>query len=265
MNKLILINIMKEIISLHQKNELNEDTFNYTINKFICNRPSDNEIAYKEATFISYLFENIPYYKLMITINSVLITLNKLNLTSKQKCIKDLIEAYLSELLPSITARLSTEINAHIQELITIFYQRNELPYQDTIKRLKRNIIKPSYLASVDTAEQIDYKQETIFNFELPKEEALRESISRSNFNKKSNVERTTTKTFTKYYNEELYQKLIASLKEVIYAYSLENELDSDYLKDEILSSLNNLHQKAKKKWEETKPVDENQYTLKFN
>ncbi len=264
MNKLILINIMKNIISLYLKNELNEETFSQVTNNLEKITATENEIAYNEASFISYLFENITYYKLMSSLNGLIITLNTLDINSKQKCIKDLIEAYLSDLLPIITGRLVTEINAHIQEIIILFYQRDNLPYQDTIKRLKRNIINPSYLASMDTAEQMTYTQETISNFALPKEETLRESISRTNFNKKNSIERNTTKLFTNYFNEELYQKLIESLKELIYTYSLENSTDADLLKDELLPILYNLHQKAKKKWNEQKPIDENQLTLIF-
>lgn len=264
MNKITLIKIMEDILDLYLKNELNTDTFNDIVNNQKNSNLTEDAVSYNEAEFISILFKRIPYYRIMSVINDIITTLNLISTVSKQKCISDLIEAYLSDLFPSIYARLTTEVNTHIGELLTLFYQHGELKYDDTIKRLTKNIINPNYLASMDAAEQIDYVQETIFDIK-PKKEALRETISRSNFNKKSSVERVTLKTLTTYYDEKLYQELTESLKTILQEYSKANEEDSNILRDEIFSQLGTLHIKAQKKWNEPKEVDENQLTLKLN
>ncbi len=263
MNKLILIQIIKEIIPMCLKNELNTDSFNNIINNTGSIALTDEAVSYGESEIISLLFKNIPYYQIMTFLNKLVSTLNKICITPKEKCIKDLIEAYLSDLLPSIYARTTTEVNVHIQELLTLFYQRGVLEYTDTIKRLTRNIINPNLLASLDTAEQINYTQSILPNF-IVKEEPLRETISRANFNKKNSIERSTQKTLTNYYTEQSYQELVSSIINVLDKYSLQDKEDSETLKDELFAQLGTLHLKAKKKWEETKPIDENQLTLKF-
>lgn len=264
MNKITLLKIIENVLDLYLKNELNTETYNNIINKKINSHLTEDAISYNEAEFISILFKNIPYYRIMPFINDLIAKLKSISITTKQKCLNDLIEAYLSDLFSSIYARLTTEVNTHIGELLTLFYQRNELKYEDTIKRLTRNIINPNYLASMDTAKQIDYVQETIFDIE-PKKESLRETISRTNFNKKSSVERTTLKTLATYYDEKSYQELVESIKTVLLEYSKTNEEDANILKDELFGQLGTLHIKAQKKWNEPKVVDENQLTLKLN
>lgn len=264
MNKITLLKIIKNVLNLYLKNELNTETYDSIINNEKNSLLTEDSISYNEAEFISILFKKIPYYKIMTFINDIIIKLKSISITSKQKCINDLIEAYLSDLFSSIYARIITEVNTHIGELLTLFYQHSELRYNDTIKRLTRNIINPNYLASMDTAKQIDYVQETIFDIE-PKKEPLRETISRANFNKKNNVERTTLKTLTTYYDEKSYQELIEAIKMILLEYSKTNEEDSNILKDELIGQLEILHIKAQKKWNEPKVIDENQLTLKLN
>lgn len=263
MNKITLIKIMENILDLYLKNELNTDTFNDIVNNQKNSNLTEDAVSYNEAEFISILFKRIPYYRIMSVINGIITTLNLISTVSKQKCISDLIEAYLSDLFPSIYARLTTEVNTHIGELLTLFYQHGELKYDDTIKRLTKNIINPNYLASMDTAEQIDYIQETIFYIDS-KKEPLREKISRANFNKRNSVERVTLKTLTTYYDENLYQELTESLKDILAEYSKVDKKEASILKDELFSQLGTLHIKAQKKWNEPKPIDENQLTLKL-
>lgn len=264
MNKITLLNIIENILHLYLENKLNTDTYDNSINNPTNTKLTEDAVSYKEAEFISILFKKLPYYRIMLVMNDLINTLNLISTTSKQKCVKDLIEAYLSDLVPSIYARLTTEVNTHIGELLTLFYQHGELNYDDTLKRLTRNSINPNYLASMDIATQIDYVQETIFNINS-KKESLRETISRTNFNKKNKIERVTLKTLTTYYNEDSYQKLVEALKAILLQYSKTEETDSNILKDELFSQLETLHLKAQKKWNEPKQIDENQLTLKLN
>lgn len=264
MNKITLIKIMEDILDLYLKNELNTDTFNDIVNNQKNSNLTEDAVSYNEAEFISILFKRIPYYRIMTVINDMINKLKLISTKPKQKCNKDLIEAYLSDLFPSIYARLTTEVNTHIGELLTLFYQHDELEYEETIKRLTRNIINPNYLASMDTAEQIDYIQETIFYIDS-KKEPLREKISRANFNKRNSVERVTLKTITTYYDEKSYQEFIDALKNILLEYSKTDKEDASILKDELFSQLGTLHIKAQKKWNEPKVVDENQLTLKLN
>lgn len=263
MNKITLIRIIEEIINLYLKKELNTENYNNIINSINTSTLTEDTISYNEAKFISILFKYFPYYQILPYLNEIITTMKRISIKPKQKCITDLIEAYLSDLFPSIYARLTTEVNTHISELLILFYQHRELKYEDTIKRLRKNINNPNYIASMDTAEEIEYVQETIFDIP-PKKEALREKISRTNFNKKSKIEHITQKNLTTYYDENLYQELIASLKDILAEYSKVDKKEASILKDELFSQLGTLHIKAQKKWNEPKPIDENQLTLKL-
>lgn len=263
MNKITLLKIIENVLDLYLKNELNTETYDNIINKKNNSHLNEDAISYNEAKFISILFKYFPYYQILPYLNEIITTMKRISIKPKQKCITDLIEAYLSDLFPSIYARLTTEVNTHISELLILFYQHRELKYEDTIKRLRKNINNPNYIASMDTAEEIDYIQETIFYIDS-KKEPLREKISRANFNKRNSVERVTLKTLTTYYDENLYQELTESLKDILAEYSKVDKKEASILKDELFSQLGTLHIKAQKKWNEPKPIDENQLTLKL-
>lgn len=264
MNKLILINILKDTINAYLKNELDTDKFTEIINNQKNVPLTEDKISYNEAEVFAFIFTNIPYYKILTTLTFLNLKLKQIAKTGNLKCIADLIEAYLSDLFNSINARINTEINAHIIELLSLFYRNDKLDKDKVFKLLNRNIINPYSLASMETAEQINYEQETIFSEQKDKT-ALREKISRANYNKKNSVDRSITKIIERYYDENLYRRFLDELNTIFASYDKPNKEDIDMIKDEIISNLRIAYEKAQKKWNEPKMIDENQLTLNLN
>lgn len=263
MNKLILIKAMREVIRLYLSNNLTIEEFENILNIINNTHFNEEQTSYEEALFISYLFENIPYYQILPFLNDLFPKLpSLLKSNPKLELIAQLMEGYLSELLPSIMARISTEVSAHVYELLKIFYQKESFNQENTIKRLKRNIYQPSYLASADIAEGYIYQQQHIEGINI-EEEALRETISRNNYNKKNNIERATQKLMNKFYDEESYKKFLSELKRILNSAD-ENKETIEFLKDEIFIKLEEFHIKAKNKWDEQQIQDPYQLTLKF-
>lgn len=262
MNRLVLIKIIEDIVKLHLKNNLTLENFNKVINKQKGISVNDDKIAYEEAKFTSFLFQNIPYYKILITFINIITNLHHLETNPEQKFIISLIEGYFSELTSNLNNRITTEYYAHIIELLFIFYQEKSFENHNIADKLVKNAIIPDILTSMDTANQINYHQETIEDFKI-KEIALREKISRSNYNHKNRLENQIIKMLTKYYNESLYQEFLVSLNAFLERNAGKNS-DFYLIKDDLNYYLTSFFNRVIEKWQ-TPFTDQQQLTLKLN
>lgn len=266
MNKLRLIQILKQLLDLYKNEELNAETYQLTVENTPKKQFTDNLISYYETDFLCYLFTNIPYYQIFNFLNGFCVTLNRLNEENKNfDSVISLLQAYLSDLIDTISARISTEVATHIYELAMIYYQCNHLNPEIVIPRLLKNKCDPAFLTSVDTAENIYYEQETLPGFTISKEN-LRESISRSNFRKRNSVENNTQKMITRYFDEKSFENLLEETKKCLEVYQKENQRDGEILGEEILMRLKLIYKKSLKTWQTPKesPEENMQYKIEF-
>lgn len=262
MNRVVLIKIIEDIVKLHLQNNLTIEEFTKVIDKHKGISINDDKIVYEEAKFTSFLFQNIPYYKILITFINIIANLHRLEVNPEQKCIISLVEGYLSELTPTLNNRITTEYYAHIMELLFIFYQERSFENHNIADKLIKNAIAPDILTSMDTANQIKYHQETIEAFQI-KEITLREKISRSNYNHKNRLDNRIIKMLTKYYNEPLYQEFLTSLNTFLER-NAGKVADFYFIKDDLNYYLNSFFKRIIEEWLNPPCTDSQQLTLKL-
>lgn len=257
MNKQILLAITQQALNLYLKNELTQESFHDCITKTPYERIETEKISYLETKFLYFVFETIPYYRIcdfMFKFTQYLHTISKDNKDCSN--IATLIESYISDIFIHIDSRIATEINAHIYELAEIYYQCDLLDYDLTMKRLKRQLIPPYFIVSMESTENFGYTQEKLPGFKQD-EEPLRERISKNNFNKKYNTERSLKRLIVKYYDSDKLESFITALENNIKAYQEENKNDANILFDHIKPALQKLFIYAIQEWEQQKTKKE--------
>lgn len=266
MNKLKLIEMIKQLIQLYKQGLLTASSFQKVEEDILTPSLNEDFLSYKETEFICFIFREFPYYQVLPKISDICTQLNTIaheNPKTNKNATISLIVAYFSELFINISARVNTEINVHIFELIHYFYHHRILDCKKTITSLKRNSCSPESLTGLLVANQIQFEQITILGFENPKGE-LREKISRSNYKKRSSIENNVQKNITKFYDEDSFEKFLISLNTCFDTYHQEQPKDCELLKDEILMQLNKFYQQAKKSWNGKKDSKEDNYQYKL-
>lgn len=267
MNKVKLLNIMQELISLYLRGELSEDAYEKIIIKFDLPNITENIIAYRETEFLCFIFENIPYYQVLYSISSFLDVLKTFNpLDKNANILFGLIESYMIDLLPCIIKRTNMETQTHIQRLLQDYYQNDKLDPARTINLLKRNMIDPPILTSMDTVDFFSYEQ---LSLDAAGEEkiVLREEISKSNFDKSYDVEKSLKRLITNYYNEDSLANFREELLLILKAYGETEELTSGLLIENIIFVLDAIKPVVYKAWEKRRNRqndDPNQISLQF-
>lgn len=260
MNRMVLTKLLKDIINLYIENKF---TYVYIIDVFSkmqIEEYDEDQNAYYQAEVMRMIFEHIPYYRVLKELSDLgdyLIEVTKSNRAFKSTAVV-LANGCLGDMIPDIKRRVLTETMTHITELLYI-YNHNELTKELVINRLTKNMYNPILLTSMDTAENINYEQTTLPGLEN-KHVALRDTISRSNSNRKDRIRRNmedyTIANFDEKNLEDFYTKVINFIEE--------SELpDKDLLKEPITECLTNLFAKAVVAWDET-PEDTNQLSLNF-
>ncbi len=259
MNKLKLIEMIKQLIKLQKEGNLTAK--NYQTVEENTSSPSLNNdlVSYKETELICFLFKEIPYYQILPFLNDVCMKLSIIKKENKKlERTIILIEAYFSDLLKNITARIETEVTVHIYWIIQSYYQNNFLNPEKIISMLKRNSCNPESLTGMFTAENIHYEQVLITGFVAEKEE-LRETISRTNYKRRSSVENKVQKTITKFFENKSFDNLLIELRKCFDYYRQQNERDCEILEEEIMIRLKEFYQKAQRSWKENKTKRKNE------
>jgi len=246
MNKLTLINILNDLINNFQNNNLDATKYEEIINNTPRLEYNTNQISYNETKFIHNLFHSIPYYKIYDFIKHFINHLYQISTTKKIELISRILESYLIELKMSIEKRLSTEIDLHIYELAKIYYHNNNLQPTKTIKSLKRKISQSDFLAGMEIAENINFKQNT-FDFIKEEEINLRETISQKNYQKKYNISKNTQDYIAKHFTQKTFEDFINCLFEIIY--TEENKDFLDFFTNIFIKELNTINESVIRKW----------------
>ncbi len=264
MNKIKLLEMLKQLIALQKQEKLTLESFQEVEKNTELTSPSNDLVSYKEAELICFLFQEMPYYHILNLLNKLCMNLAIIATNdTKAKTTISLINAYLSDLLKNITARVETEVNIHIAWLIQNYYQNDSLDPNRTIQALTKNSVNPKNLAGMFVADSIHYEQAFIPGFESQKEE-LREKISKVNYRKRSSIENTVQKLVNKFFNESSFEQFLVALRNCLAYYKKENVNDCEILEDEIMIQLKNFYQKAKKSWQEQSQPKEEGYQFKL-
>lgn len=264
MNKLKLLEMLKQLIALKKQEILTAESYQDVEKNAALISLNCDLVSYKETELICYLFKEIPYYHILIFLTNLcndLATISSQN--PKSKASISLLNAYLSDLLKNISARIETEVNVHITWLIQNYYQNDSLNPEKTIHALTRNSVNPTILAGMFVADGIHYEQELIPGFQLKKEE-LREKISKANYRRRSSIENTTQKLINKFFNEMSFENFLVALRKCLDYYREQNASDCDILEDEIMMQLKIFYHKAKKNWQEQSEKIEEGYQFKL-
>ncbi len=258
MNKVIILNILQELIIKYQNNELNEKTYNQILDNYEFCSITSNLSSYKETSLLALLFKTIPYYQILAFLNNFINYLKSISTNNKSKLITSLIEGMLCDLIASIDNRVTTEINAHIYKLCQLFYINLELDYEISVKILKRNILNPEQLVGLDVAENINYNQETIEQF-TNQPENLREKISQKNFTRSNSIERKLTTLLCKFFDQDTLSSFEDKLSDILKQYKEKNSTEADLLNDTIMGQFQIIKKNTSKKWQEkrTKKIDD--------
>lgn len=255
MNRLILLEILKQIILLRLKENITLENYRRVIEKAPKIEIDDNLIAYKETEILYTLFQSVPYYQVNLFLDDLLLNLDQLKEEKQTTC---LLEGIISSILPSLKARMSTELNAHIYELIKSFYQSNHLNDEKIIEQLQKNLYSPDHLTGWDIA---TFEQLYFF-----KEENLREKISRTNYYRKHKSEDLVVSSMIKYFstieNAELFATAVNDLFSTPKVKDNKKLSPLGYL---LLEQLSVLYKKfVKVSIENSKKKDEHQLSLQF-
>lgn len=268
MNKLILLSIIVKALRLYQDNQLTSESYAKVIENTPFQVLKTDKTLYEETKLLCYIFETTPYYSIsyyFCTFNEHLKAISKGNKDLEN--ISDLIESYLCDIFCNIDSRITTEINAHIYELAEIYHQSGELNYELTINRIKKQLIPPPYIVSMETAESIFYVQEKIPGFKTD-EDNLREQVSKNNYRKKSNSERSLKRYIIKHFTEDSFEDFIIQLENNLKKHRDEDNKNADMLLDYYKPPLRKLFSYAIVEWEKIKQKKEeeeiNQYKLTF-
>lgn len=267
-NKIKLIQIMKPLIEHYRTGNLALEDYQQALENINDADFSNDLISYHEAKFLCFLFQRIPYYQIFQFLNNFSIELKRINIENNHKDgIIVLIQAYLSDLVPNITSRVSTEVTTHIYELVAFYYQFGYLDPKKVLPKLLKNSCNPEVLNSMEAAENVHYEQAALPGFTYQKEE-LRETISKSNYRKKCNTESNALKMIIRYLDEKSFEDFIAEFRKCAAIYKEKDKRDGEILEEEILMKLREFYKKALKAWaekiENQKQEEEIQYRLHF-
>lgn len=267
MNKLKLLEIMKQLILLYKQGLLTDQNYQMVVNSIPTPNLTEDLISYKETELICFIFKEIPYYQILLFLNNLCEELRKIEKENPKMDTRNtisLITAYLSDLFGNIYGRITTEVNVHIYRLLLNYYQKGTLNPKREIDSLRQNCCNPEALTGLFVAGNLDFEQITLLGFEEEKG-ILREKISRSNYNKRSSIENAIQKTITKFFDEDSFERFLLSLKNCFNLYHEENPEDCDVLKDEILMHLTVFFKKSQKAWKTKKKAkNEDAYQYKL-
>ena len=246
MNRLNLTTLLKDIINLYI-----EDKFTYiyiisTMNLIGNEENDENKNAYLQTELIATMFSQFPYYRLLSDLTDlgnyiIEVTQGNSNYKNIAKLLKN---GCLAEMIPDIKRRVQTETMAHITTLLYI-YKKSELKPDTVLNHLTKNMYDPNILTSMDYAESINYKQESIPGIEM-KILSLREIISRANTNRKEAVRRNLEEYTIKNFDEKSLEDFIQQVINIIGQSSLS---DKELLKDTISEILTALFAKSVIVW----------------
>lgn len=188
MNRMVLTKLLKSIVDLYAEDKFTYSYIIETLNNIVDEEFDEDKSAYLQTEFVKNLFELFPYYRLLSDLNDlgdyiIECTKETPNFENISKLLKN---GCLSDMIPNIKRRIQTETMAHITVLLYM-YKTNELKPNIVLEQLTKNIYNPHILTSMDSAENINYKQETIPGISI-KTMSLRETISKSNNNRKEKV-----------------------------------------------------------------------------
>lgn len=262
MNKIKLIEMMKQLILLQKKGLLTKEGYEKIEKNTLTLPINDDLLSYKETSLICFLFQEIPYYQILRFISELCMNLAEIEQEiGKNYTAISLILAYFSDLSQNINARVETEITVHIALLLQKFYQNNSLETESTIHILTNNCCNPESLTGMPIAQNGTYEQETLSGF-IDKKEALRETISRSNYNRRYSIDNSTQKLIVKFFDEKTFEEFLKALNKCFNEFARVNPIDCEILKSDILLKEKELYQKAQKTWQKNseKKKEENSY-----
>lgn len=268
MNKLKLLEIMKQLILLKKQGILTGQTYQDAVNNVSDSTLSEDLLACKETEFICFIFRELPYYQILTFINDLCVKLNEIEKEKTpidKKCLISLIVSYFSDLFFNINSRVNTEINVHIYKLLLQYYQNGTLNPEKTIANLKNNNCSPEVLTGLFIANDVLYEQTTLVGFERGQGE-LRDKISKSNYKRKSSIETSVQRNIVNFFDEDSFEKFLVALNNCFNAYYEKNPDDCNMLKDELMLSIRNFYHTAKKAWEKKQKVkEEESYQYQLN
>lgn len=222
MNKNKLLNLMKNLISLYLKKELTIEEYT----KLIDNESSKTRSSLKETDFIKYLFESIPYYKIIYVYENVLSEIKDYQVNSSNINFT-LIEGCYNNLYTTLKNKIEEETNYHIFELLHIFYEHHNLDFQTSINLLLKNSSHSKIIK--EFTKDDNYKQ-----LSLEENIELDSDSKNSKSSKKDTIETFINKLLTKYYTSNTLSTFEEQLYSIIDSYIEKSPIDGCLLKDQI-------------------------------
>lgn len=250
MNRMVLTGLLKNIIDLYI-----EDKFTYiyiieTLDKIDEEELDEDKCAYLQADLIKTLFQQFPYYRLLSDLTDLVdyiieCTEGNPNFEEDTKLLKN---GCLGDMLPDIKRRVMTETMAHITELLYM-YKAGKLESDIVLEHLTKNMYDPNILTSMDSVENTNYKQEAMPWITI-ETMSLRETISKSNNNRKEKARKNLEEYTIENFNEKSLEDFIKKVIDIIDQSSLS---DKELLKNTIYESLISLFSKSVIAWESKK------------
>lgn len=260
MNRMVLTGLLKNIVDLYIEDNFIDIYIIKTLNSIVDEKYDEEKTAYLQAELIKTLFQQFPYYRLLNDLNDLVDYIIECakedpNFENTTKLLKDVC---LEDMVPNIKRRVLTETMAHITELLYM-YKAGKLESTIVLNQLTKNMYDPDILTSMDSAKNINYKQETIPGIKI-KTTSLREIISKSNNNRKEKARKNLEEYTIESFNEKSLEDFIEQVITIIDQSSLS---DKKLLKNTIYESLISLFSKSVIAWE-SKKEDSAQLSFTF-
>lgn len=248
MNKRVWIYLLNKYINLFLDDNLRLDE----CVKVFDERPflslDDNVVLYEEVKLLCSIYESVTYYDIEEFVFNFSQTLDNISINNKNmfRIFKILI-AYLGDITNNLSKRVKTEVDAHIYTMLKEYLLYEDLNVEKTKQLLNRNTINPVNLFSLDIAESGLYEQDSIF---LDSKDNLRDSISKSNYNRTRNMEKFICNTICKNYSEDEFKSFFDILISII------KEINNYKLEDLYKTRYNEILKNCNKKWSNQLPKE---------
>ena len=249
MSRLTYIKILKEMFELFLKYDAEIDVskereteYREIISNLSKNHESfdENDITYHEVEFLCYIFENVPYYKVVHTLQKFQKNLGLLFEKSDKKHVLNFLRDILRELSTTINNRVQTELVEHITVMLRdfYFYEENGKINEEVKKQhfaiLQRNLCNPQDLFSIEEAEKTYFEQQNLINSDANRLEKTktRDAVSMSNYIKRKKVEDKMKEVLEKCYTVSTYNSFQLYVSSI---YEEKRHEDTEFLMGDIL------------------------------
>ncbi|MBQ8659375.1 MAG: hypothetical protein IJ475_00860 [Bacilli bacterium] len=244
MDRIKLLNILKQLLTLYFNNEISETNILTTIKENSNIETDINLVPYKETEIVYFLFQKLPYYKIYDELEDFSMILYAFGRTNESiKVITTLLIAYLKDLDFIIQNRINTEINLHIYEMSTYYYLRLYLDENLFSKKISQNSSRVEEMVGMSVAKNINYTQLVLPGIEEEKQN-LREDISKHNCTIKLNIEKQLIKGLKNHYDEATYNTLTEEILRIIKLSKTSDFNKTQLLTEQFSKKLTNLRQK---------------------